>query len=109
MFNVYLSIGGNLGDRLSNLKTCIELINARAGQVKLRSSIYETKAWGNEQQPDFLNMALMISTECSPGALLKQLQSIEKDLGRERLTHWGARTIDIDILFTEMKLLKQRC
>lgn len=108
MFNVYLSIGGNLGDRLANLRKCIGLLEDRVGLILKKSSVYETKAWGNEDQPDFYNMVLLIETNYSPFDLLKQSQHIELELGRERVKHWGERTIDIDILFFDEQIVKTK-
>ena len=99
MFEAYLSIGGNLGDRLSNISKCLVLIEEYIGAIRLKSSVYETQAWGNENQPSFLNMAVLVLTDLGPVNLLTQIHKIEKELGRERLAHWAARTIDIDILF----------
>ena len=65
------------------------------------SSFYETEAWGVVNQPNFINAAIKISTALEPLALLDELQRIELELGRVRREHWGARTIDIDILFIE--------
>ena len=98
----YLGLGGNLGDKIKNLRTAIERIK-KIPNVKLLkiSSFYETKAWGVENQPDFLNAAIKISTTLEPLKLLDELQKIETELGRVRLEHWGARTIDIDILLID--------
>lgn len=106
MFTAYLSIGGNLGDRLSNLKRCIRLIAKNIGVIEAKSSIYETKAWGNENQPDFFNIAISVKTALDPNELLEQIHNIELKLGRNRLQHWGERTIDIDILFFDEMVIK---
>ncbi len=106
MFTTYLSIGGNLGDRLSNLKKCVELIAENIGVIKAKSAVYETKAWGNENQPDFFNMAISVETVLDPYELLEQIHNIELKLGRSRLQHWGERTIDIDILFYDKIVVK---
>ena len=98
----YLGLGGNLGDRVKNLRGALERIK-KIPQTKLLSvsSFYETAAWGVENQPDYLNAAAKISTELEPLKLLDELQKIELELGRVRLEHWGARTLDIDILLAE--------
>ena len=97
-----LGLGGNLGDRIKNLRSAIELIKKISGVKILKiSSFYETAAWGVENQPDFLNAAVKISSELEPLQLLDALQEIEIKLGRVRLEHWGARTIDIDILLAD--------
>ena len=65
------------------------------------SSFYESEPWGVVNQPNFLNAAIKISTELEPLTLLDELQLIESELGRVRREHWGARTIDLDILLIE--------
>ena len=65
----------------------------------LRSSIYETAAWGKEDQPSFLNFALAIDTSHSVEEILAIAQDIEAHFGRQRIELWGQRTLDIDILF----------
>lgn len=98
----YLGLGGNLGDRVKNLRGALERIK-KIPQTKLLrvSSFYETEAWGVENQPDYLNAAVKISTDLEPLKLLDELQRIELEFGRVRLEHWGARTLDIDILLAE--------
>jgi 2-amino-4-hydroxy-6-hydroxymethyldihydropteridine diphosphokinase len=94
----YLLTGSNLGDRFDNLINAKKQINEHTGIVLAASGYYETAAWGKEDQPDFLNQALKISTALSPIDLLHNLLDIEKSLGRKRNEKWGSRTIDIDIL-----------
>lgn len=99
MVRVYLLLGGNIGDSRKYLKDAIVAIQERAGNVVVCSSVYQTPAWGNTDQPDFLNQALEIHTQLSADNLLQVLLNIEKLAGRERKEKWGARTLDIDILF----------
>ncbi len=95
----YLSLGGNLGDRGYYLRTAICRLVASPGiGVEKISSIYETKAWGEVEQPDFWNLVLRLETVLKPVELLHRLQEIENELGRVRTKKWGPRTIDIDIL-----------
>jgi 2-amino-4-hydroxy-6-hydroxymethyldihydropteridine diphosphokinase len=98
MNDVYLLIGGNLGERFATLKKTTELIEQYAGRIVARSAIYETSAWGLEDQPAFLNEVVMIDTQLPPPALLQKLLTIEEMLGRKRLEKYGPRIIDIDIL-----------
>lgn len=99
MTDVYLSLGTNLGDRVAYLKKAVAKISSLEGlNLVKESKIYETTPWGKLDQPNFLNICLKISTSLESGDLLKNLQKIELDLGRERKERWGPRTIDIDIL-----------
>ncbi|MFC4211142.1 2-amino-4-hydroxy-6-hydroxymethyldihydropteridine diphosphokinase [Pedobacter lithocola] len=94
----YLLLGGNLGDRQKNLQLAIELLEKEAGEVLSVSSIYETAAWGKEDQPDFLNQAVEISTKFNALQLLNIALEIELKLGRIRKEKWGERLIDIDLI-----------
>jgi 2-amino-4-hydroxy-6-hydroxymethyldihydropteridine diphosphokinase len=99
MNDAYLLIGGNVGDRLSNLQLAISKISDNVGQITKISSIYETAAWGKTDQDAFLNQVLMIQTNLSPLDLLKSILNIELEMGRIRNEKYAARTIDIDILY----------
>lgn len=74
------------------------LAGLRIGEIQESSSIYCTAAWGKHDQPDFKNQVIAVLTRLSARELLKEILSIEKELGRERTERWGSRTIDIDIL-----------
>jgi 2-amino-4-hydroxy-6-hydroxymethyldihydropteridine diphosphokinase len=90
----YIGLGSNLGDREAAIRSAAGLIGARR-----LSQIAETEPWGNEQQPKFLNAVAEVETELEPRALLELLLGVEQQLGRERDgTHWGPRTIDLDLL-----------
>ena len=98
MNTAYLLIGGNLGDRAAYLALAVQHISALCGCVTSTSSIYETAAWGNTNQPAFYNQAIKLDTALSPEALLQALLAIELDMGRVREEKYGPRTIDLDIL-----------
>ncbi len=99
MNRVFLSLGGNLGDRLSNLRQALHALAETVGELQSMSSIYETEAWGGVSQPDYLNLAVIIKTDLKPLEVLEKTQAIEKKFGRIRKARWEARTVDIDILF----------
>lgn len=100
MNTAYLILGGNKGDRLQNLQKALQLISQKAGIIVETSDIFTTSAWGNTEQPDFLNQALCLQTPLRAVDLLQTLLSIEQELGRVRdQPKWTARIIDIDILF----------
>ena len=96
---VYLLLGSNLGNRKEILDKAIELLSQTVGIITSQSKDYETKPWGITDQPEFLNLAIAIHTNLKPLEILKQTQSIENQLGRVRKEKWGARLIDIDIMF----------
>jgi 2-amino-4-hydroxy-6-hydroxymethyldihydropteridine diphosphokinase len=99
MIEAYLLIGGNLGDREYNLNQAQVKIDKTCGNIIQHSNIYETAAWGNIPQPDYLNQVLKIKTSLDPYELLNALLKIEIELGRIRSEKYGPRTIDIDILY----------
>jgi 2-amino-4-hydroxy-6-hydroxymethyldihydropteridine diphosphokinase len=98
MNKAYLLTGGNLGDRQQNLATARDHINEQCGTITTASSLYETAAWGNTDQPAFLNQALEISTSLNARQLIRRILKIEKLMGRIRKEKYGPRIIDIDIL-----------
>ncbi len=105
MNNTYLLLGSNQGDRLSLLQQAITMLSEKCGAIIQRSSVYETAAWGITAQPAFLNMVVNLQTPLSPTELLKETQTIETTLGRQRDVKWGQRTLDIDILLYNQELI----
>ncbi len=108
MHKVYFSIGGNLGNRPINLNRAISEITKKVGPVLSISSIYETKAWGVENQPDFLNQVLLVKTTLSPLETLETVLAIELDMGRVRTQKWYTRIIDIDLLFFDNQIISSK-
>ena len=104
MRTAYLLIGGNLGNRKENLSKAVSLINEQCGPLTRSSSIYETEAWGNTDQPSFLNQALEISTSLNARQLIRKVLKIEEVMGRVRKEKLGPRIIDIDILLFENEI-----
>ncbi|MGN0958007.1 MAG: 2-amino-4-hydroxy-6-hydroxymethyldihydropteridine diphosphokinase [Selenomonas bovis] len=96
----YLSLGANLGARAQALREALRRLARLPGTQLVRaSSFYETAPWGKTDQPPFLNGAACLSTRLAPEALLAACQEIERALGRVRHEHWGARTLDIDLVY----------
>ncbi|RKO71876.1 2-amino-4-hydroxy-6-hydroxymethyldihydropteridine diphosphokinase [Sphingobacterium puteale] len=99
MNKIFILLGTNLGDRLRQLLRAKQAIEKQVGEILMASSIYETAAWGVEDQPAFLNQVILIKSGLSPIDCLNHTQQIELDLGRVRLKKWGQRAIDIDLLY----------
>ncbi len=95
--DIFLGIGGNLGDRRETMRSAVRQVRSVLDEVRV-SSLYESDAWGVTDQPDFLNAVVRGKTTLEPLELLDALQAIENQLGRVREQHWGPRAIDIDIL-----------
>ena len=100
-------LGTNEGDREKNLSEAKELIANEGGRIMKRSFVYETEAWGNEDQPLFYNCALLIETKKNARELLDTVLNIEKKMGRVRNAKWEPRIIDIDILFFNEEIINE--
>ena len=98
-YSIFFLLGSNQGDSARILAIARENIKKQVGEIVAASSLYRSDAWGMEQQPDFLNQVVMISSLHSPEHLLGKILDIEKEMGRIRARKWGPRLIDIDILF----------
>ena len=107
MSTVYLGLGSNLGDRRQNLAQALKLISQMV-IVEQLSSVYETEPVGYKQQPLFLNAVCRVSTELSPEQLLVLAKEIEAKLGRIPSFPNTPRSIDIDILFYNDRVIKTR-
>lgn len=105
--NVYLGIGSNMGNRKDYLDCAVaKLKEDKSCTVCKVSGYIVTKPYGGVEQEDFLNGAVYIRTIYSPHELLDVLHKIENDAGRERLVHWGPRTLDLDILLYDDLILE---
>jgi 2-amino-4-hydroxy-6-hydroxymethyldihydropteridine diphosphokinase len=96
-----LGFGANLGDPAANIRRAVDLLRSDGLDFVAISSLYATKPWGVEDQPDFVNACALARTDLAPRALLALTQGVERALGRRPGLRWGPRLIDIDILFYE--------
>jgi len=105
----YLCLGGNIGDRETALKLALSKIEGQIGEITSQSSIYETEAWGVENQQAYLNQCIEVKTTLSASSLIESLLLIEKELGRMRTISdtYEPRTIDIDILFYNHDIINE--
>lgn len=107
-FIVHLSLGTNLGNRLSNLQKAVRLIQDKIGSIDKKSSVYENPPLGFEAEIFFYNVCVSVKTKLSPKEVLIHLQAIEKKLGRTKKTTEGgftSRIIDIDLILFENQIL----
>ena len=107
---VYLAVGSNLGERLNYLNQAGEMLSKLKGVRFLRSSeIYETEPVGGSGVPQgkYLNAVWEIETSLAPQELLKELLEIEKKLDRVRAELHAPRTIDLDILFYQDRIIEE--
>lgn len=105
MKQVFLGLGTNIGDRMANLQEARTALEAFA-KITTVSSVYETAAWGFEDQAAFLNQVIEIETDLSPYKLLRRLKKVEANLGRVESFRWGPRLIDLDILFYGKRIVR---
>lgn len=97
---VYLAVGSNLGDKNAYIENGIEELRQSKEIKDVRvSELLVTKPYGGVEQDDFVNGAIALKTMLSPQELLERLHEIEQHANRERIIHWGPRTLDLDIIF----------
>ncbi|GHD52917.1 2-amino-4-hydroxy-6-hydroxymethyldihydropteridinediphosphokinase [Marinobacter persicus] len=95
----YVGLGSNLEQPANQLARAITALAALPDTTLLaQSPFYASRPVGPQDQPDFVNGAVLLATGLSALQLLDQLQAIEQAHGRERLRHWGPRTLDLDLL-----------
>ena len=107
MEQVYIGLGSNLGEPVTQLNQAIQALKDLAGTEFIAcSSLYGSKPMGPQDQPDYVNAVAAIATDLEPEELLKQLQHIEQTHGRQRKgERWGPRTLDLDILLFGQQVL----
>ncbi|WP_299098843.1 2-amino-4-hydroxy-6-hydroxymethyldihydropteridine diphosphokinase [uncultured Winogradskyella sp.] len=105
----HIALGSNKGNKLQYLQAAVDAIFVKIGAVKKISKVYKTPALGFEGD-DFYNACISVGTEYRPKKVLKLLQTIESDLGRETKTTTGyaSREIDLDILFFEDEIVDEK-
>ena len=105
MNGIYVIMGGNIGNRTEQLRRCRFEIEKRIGSVQSASAVYETAAWGKEDEAPYLNQVLFIHSEKQPAEVLDLSLQIEKGMGRVRSVKWEARVVDIDLLFFNNEII----
>lgn len=105
LYPVFILLGSNLGNRKANLEKAALGIEKSVGMIKKRSSLYETKPWGKSDQPDFINQVLLVESNLPIESVLDGVLALEQDLGRKRGEKWGARVIDIDLLYANDRII----
>ncbi|MDC9606825.1 2-amino-4-hydroxy-6-hydroxymethyldihydropteridine diphosphokinase [Xenorhabdus griffiniae] len=100
MTRAYIAIGSNLANPLQQVNNALAALKKIPDTTFIvRSSFYRTKPMGPQDQPDYLNLAVVLETQLSPETLLDHTQAIELEQGRVRKgERWGPRTLDLDIM-----------
>ena len=94
-----------MGDRVAIMLAAAVCIGERMGQVTRASALYETAPWGGIEQPAFLNQVLEVNTALGPEEVLRLALELEHEAGRVRYERWGARHLDVDILYFGQKIM----
>ncbi len=104
---MYLSLGSNLGDPVEQLRSALDGLRAGGVAIDAVSPIYETAAWGVEDQPDFANIAASGETDLDARDILRLAKRIEAGAGRDfAAPRWSARPLDIDIALIEGEVVR---
>ena len=103
---ILLSLGSNLGNRLSTLEKALKALDKAEVRITAKSRVWETEPWGLADQPRFLNMCAKAETQLEPEELLAAVKGVEQELGREKRVHWGPREIDVDILLIGSEIVE---
>ena len=99
---VVVAMGGNLGEVSATFREVVAQLSQTSGigvvEVSPLVRTAPVLSEHQEEQPDYLNAVVILSTMLSPLALLQVLQNLEDEHGRVRSERWGARTLDLDII-----------
>lgn len=104
---VYIGLGSNLSDPEKQIHTAVEaLTKIKCSELNQVSSLYFSRPMGPQDQPDYMNAVVALTTTLSPLTLLDELQAIENKSGRVRKDNrWGARILDLDILLFDDEVI----
>jgi 2-amino-4-hydroxy-6-hydroxymethyldihydropteridine diphosphokinase len=108
MNKVYFLLGSNMGNSEEQLQLATVSIQQQVGKVIAASAIYQTAAWGKTDQPDFLNKVIIVETSLRAEKILSVILAIEEKMGRIRTEKNAPRIIDIDILFFNDDIIREK-
>ena len=100
MTMAYIAIGSNLASPLEQVNAAVQALGEiPQSRIVAVSSFYRTPPLGPQDQPDYLNAAVVLDTALDADTLLDNTQRIELQQGRVRKAErWGPRTLDLDIM-----------
>ncbi len=102
----YIALGANIGNPLAQIDAAIIALEASEQVTCLAlSPVYKSKPHGDIEQPDYLNAAVKVRTTLAPEALLNLLHTIEQQCGRQRTVRWGPRTLDLDLILYDQRVI----
>jgi 2-amino-4-hydroxy-6-hydroxymethyldihydropteridine diphosphokinase len=103
-FDSYIGVGSNLHQPMQQIIAALDLLKTLPQTNLIKTShLYQNPAMLAEEnpdpQPDYVNAVAWIKTALKPELLLKHLQTLETQQGRQRTEkNWSARSLDLDIL-----------
>ncbi|WDE10989.1 2-amino-4-hydroxy-6-hydroxymethyldihydropteridine diphosphokinase [Thalassomonas haliotis] len=103
----YIGLGSNLSDPQNQIRQAlVAMAKIADSSISRVSCLYFSKPMGPQDQPDYMNAVLALTTRLTPLALLDALQDIENKAGRVRKDNrWGARVLDLDILLFDQEVI----
>jgi len=101
MAEVFILLGGNVGDKAKIFEETRKLIGERIGLITKMSSVYATESWGFKSDL-FWNQVLVLESRLNPFKILTLTQSIETVIGRSK-KHYP--TMDLAIMKTGLSIL----
>lgn len=107
MATAYIGLGSNLADPAKQIQSAVKQVAAtESSAITALSSLYFSRPMGPQDQPDYMNAVLALTTDLAPLALLDALQAIENKAGRVRKDNrWGPRILDLDILLYDQQVI----
>ena len=108
MNKLYRLLGSNMGNSRQQLTKAKKYLAKQLGTILRQSSLYRTAAWGNTNQPDFLNQVIILHTNVDAPTCMKYILEIEHVLGRVRTNKNDPRIIDIDILYFNKDIISTK-
>jgi 2-amino-4-hydroxy-6-hydroxymethyldihydropteridine diphosphokinase len=108
MNTLYLLLGSNMGNSRQQFVKAKKNITKQIGAISRQSNLYSTAAWGNTNQPDFLNQVIITTTKLTAAQTMQTILTIEKEMGRIRTKKNAPRIIDIDILFFNKAIITEK-
>ncbi|MDX9766752.1 MAG: 2-amino-4-hydroxy-6-hydroxymethyldihydropteridine diphosphokinase [Ectothiorhodospiraceae bacterium] len=104
----YIGLGSNLQSPADQVSQAVrELAALPQSRLVACSSLYGSPPMGPSDQPDYVNAVAALTTGLEPRALLEMLFEIERRHGRERLQRWGPRTLDLDLLLYDDRMIDE--
>ena len=102
----YVALGANLIDPITQVRAALAALEQiPETRVLSASSLYSTEAIAADKQPDYVNAVASLETTLTPNALLTALFDIENRFGRQREYHHAPRTLDLDLLLYDERII----